>query len=651
MTSDQAGLRRLRPGTRRRIRGAALYLGAAVIYTLITLAMLGLPGPDQIWGNNTTDVIAKVNLRAWQAGQAAEGSAFPLSTHHMLYPDGATLYLADSVGGVLIIPVIWALGPVTGYNCLVLGNLVFGCWAMFWLVSRLTDDWWVALLSGAIYGLCPLALGHVNNGVTEVQQTGWLPLFVGAVLALRRDAVAPQGWRKTAWVVVGAAGAWWFASVASHWYYGMYASLLFCLLVPALTLHAWDRRLAWRMLLRYGAAGLVFSVAVLPVVYVFLSCVHDSNSITRALDGNNFSQAAYRADPAFFFHSRAAENQDIEVYMHLVYVGFTAPVLALMGLARRGRRLAVVSCMLAAALFAVVGMGPTLLFDSLTNETASINSLLPFNLLSRVVPFFTSMDFPYRFFLLVHLLMALAVGLALGGWIRRPAMRALVCTTALVILLAEVTYQSGAPVPMPRQPVQADQVVKAIATDPEPYAVLDLPVSFRLAALNRYAINQVFHGRPIPYCNFPTATGPLASVMVSNSLTLNLLAVADAPRSVPPIRYRWGKDTYKLGDEPRARKMLRCLFGDASCATADEIALHKDLWRLREISLTRFVVHHELLGKHSRVLEVCDALFGPPVRRSAKVSMYVLRDLQTYQAWVIHRKSTRGYHPAGAGGG
>ena len=604
------------------------HAGAVAAYVALALVLLGpLDMSSEIWGNNTTDVFTKLNLRAWQAAEAARGNPLPLHTDHLLYPDGSPLFMADPVGGTLLVPVIWMVGAVAGYNALILGNLVFGCWSMFWLVGRLRRDPWAAGVAGAIYGLSPLALGHVNNGVTEIQQIGWLPLFVGALLALYDDARAPRGARRAALSCLAAAAAWWFCAVASHWYFGMFASGLFVLLLVTLAVHGRDRRVALRLGIRFAAAGLMFAALVLPVVLVFLDSQAGEAGITRGLEGENFNRMRFRADAAFLFASRAPENPEVEVYLHLAYLGFIAPLLALVGLFRAGTRRAVAGCLAAAGLFGLLAFGPDLMVHNHNTDSALVRALMPYNLLSGVVPFFGSMDFPYRFFLLVHLFLALAAGLGLACLWPGLRLRAPLYLGATGLVLLEVALLSGVPRPMARQQVRAPAAVSALARGAADFAIFDLPMRFDLEALNRYTVNQVFHRRPMVYCNFPTARYPLARSLAHGSIVANALAVAsDAGQAGTGSSFFQAKMEKELRLRQDAGLLLRCLLEPGSpCEARLLSALRGDLRRLHSKGITRFVIHRDLLGRSSRVLRLCQALFGPAVSSDEAVTVHLLK--------------------------
>ena len=608
---------------------------ALVAYLILSIILLGPLDPGaEIWGNNTTDVFAKLNLRAWQALEAASGNPFPLYNNYLMYPDGARLFLADAVGGVLLIPVVWIFGAIVAYNVLTVANLLFGCWSMFWLVGRLSKDRWAALVAGAVYGLSPQALGHINNGVTEIQQIGWLPLFVGGLLALYEDARRPTTRKRLAKLVMGTAVAWWFASVASHWYFGMFASLVMALAFVTLALRAWDIRAVSRLALRFAAAGALFFVLILPVIMVFLSCIEDETTISRSLRSMTNELPEFRADPAFFFNAKKPQYAHEEIYMHLTYLGFTLPLLSLFGLLRAGRRAQVVGSLLAALAFISLSLGPGLVYAYQVIDIPILRTILPYNFFHQVVPFFGSINFPYRFFTLVYLFLAMAAGVGIAQLIPGKRFRGALYLAALAAVVADYAYLSGAMLPMPRQKIHTDPQLLAMGAGPERFAVFDLPVLFSLDALNRYAVNQLVHQRPIVYCNFPTARYPFAKSLAQTNLAANLLAVAsiellDDPKT--PF-FPEGLES-KLEFKPQASRLLKCIWAQEPCDLTLADSLEKDLKSLKSQGITRFVVHHDLLPDAKKMLQLCRVLFGAPVSSQGKgVSIFVLKDARIAQA-------------------
>lgn len=595
------------------------HLAALLAYCALILAILGPLHPGQeIWGSTATDVINHFNMMWWQANEVASGNLFPVKNCLIHYPDCGTLFLADFIGGTLMAPLVMVAGPIIAYNALIFADLLFSCWAMFWLIRRLTGDPLAAFVAGTIYGLSALNLGHMSNGVTETLQTGWLPLFLGALYALFDDAREPGHRKRTARLIVLAAAALWAVTVGGHWYQGVYASGLFVLLVAV---HCFGPH-RWRLLARSGALFGAFAVMILPVVLVFLSLLQSELSLTRGIVALSSPDMQNSADPGNFFSATAPIQKDSQFFLHLTYLGLSVPLLAMVGLFRHGRQKAVAGWLLGAALFAVLAMGPTLFLVGRAVTFSGQPAPLPFALLAKIIPFFGSMNFPYRFFLMVHLCLAMAAGVGLANlWPRYRLGWAAVATLPLLILLETATL-SGALVPAPRQRLIPHATIKELREAPGQFAIMDLPVRFDAAALNVYMSNQVFHQRAITTSNFVSAPIPYSATLAHRSLVVNILALSTA-------------DSFGFNDDLMSEAMFRREEAKAgmnkilkmgACDPIFRAELETDLLALISLKITRFVVHKDLLPSSFPLLDICRYLFGPPTVDRGGIMVFVLKE-------------------------
>jgi hypothetical protein len=580
---------------------------ALAVYVLLVLATLGPLQPfADVWGGSTDDFFEHVQLVGWQAWKAAEGRPFPLSTTDLAYPDGGSLFLPDPIGGTAAVPFVWVFGYAFAYNLLMLADLIFACWAMFWLARRRTSDFWAALLAGGLYGLSPVLLGNLNNGITEIMQGGWLPLFLGLLLTLLDRAAEPGDRRADARLIV-ATGVTMMLVALGQWYYGIYACLLFGLVVPArarLNLRAW-----WLA----TAALAVFAVTIFPVAAVFAASFKHGGALFY-LGNMDFYLTQptlllqHSADPAHLFSARG----DFENYLHLGYVGFVVPALAVVGLARRRWRTA--AWLGAAAFFIVLAFGPFLGWNGEAITRGGEPILMPYYLLYKIVPYFKEMRLPYRFFIVVHLCLALAVAHALTGLAGTRRWRPAVFVALFATCWIETAMLSGAPVPAARQNVVVPAALQELAALPTPGAVFDLPLQFGPPARGRYLVGQLVHRRPLVY----GIQGRDFAPSLRANLTINVLALATEGLTLEP-----GPDLYKGTRYQAAVEAKACLI-DGGCPDRLIRELAQGHADLIKTGVRYLVLHHRLIGPDSPLPVLCERLAGAPVIATPDAAIFFL---------------------------
>ena len=113
----------------------------------------------------------------------------------------------------------------------------------------------------------------------------------------------------------------------------------------------------------------------------------------------------------------------------------------------------------------------------------------------------------------------------------RPSTRLAVVVGLCGLALAEFRYASPATLPVPVSDAVIPKAYTEMATDPEPGAVLDLPMAVPNLERAVYVWYQTEHGRPVPW----GLNDPMPEALLKNRLTATLIRFeAHRSASLPP---------------------------------------------------------------------------------------------------------------------
>ncbi len=458
----------------------------------------------------------------WWFRRAADGGTSPFHTDLLYYPNGTstaftTLAPLESAIGV---PLQWlGLGPVACYNLLLLASAATGAWAVWALARRATGSSLAAFVAGIVYGWSPYHQARFVGGHLNLASHQWLPLYIlalfGTIDALWPGERAegwqaqsatgttptPRWWRACGWAIVAGLAAG--ATATTELTYAAFLALWTIFYLAYRGWPLWGAR-AWRTLgAACGPLALAGGLALLLAAPLLLAMLGE---IRRDTSGYMFSSPLetlnYSADTLQYFlpnelHPWASPG--LRAYVdqisgtpnvaeRIVAPGWTVLALSVLALALAWRRRAVRFWGWTLLLGAILGVGPVFHWAGRVFFTPFNASLLfPYALL-YAVPGFAIMRAPLRFAVLISLAGALLVAYALATirarWPRlAPALLAL--STALIVTESLVN------VPLAR--VGPTIVDTALAADPTPGAVVDLPLTPRID----YLWYQTQHGRPI----------------------------------------------------------------------------------------------------------------------------------------------------------
>lgn len=446
--------------------------------------------------------------KAWWTGQALLSEhTNPAFSPLLNYPQGLDVgyHMAGFGNEILALPVTWLLGPVAGYNTIVLMALATGCWA-----AALVGTWSglgrvPAALVGLAWSLAPHHLGFLMGGAIENLPSPWFPLLFLAILWLLGVRPRPENGstpappqprtRAQTALAVGAVGLFLFLATMVSWVSGgilvAYSGLV---LLGALALR---RKRALRGVLLAGLGLALGAIAVLVVSKLLLPTAGsaDLKPITLITSDNlEFIWMSYKRQ---LMEDTVFRSRTLWLNHHVL---ITLGALALVGLSSPRGRL----WFLLAVPFLIDMVLPNSLTQVVTLEAPEESSMV-FTAMAAVLAE------PCRRLFPMHLMLALAAGHGLSWLTHRlrshPEARGLPWI-ALAMWSAEWLFIGPVEVPVSTFHADAPQYIEDLEVAGEG-AVIDLPLMVELeratlpdeplikAVRSKYMFYQTHHGRPI----------------------------------------------------------------------------------------------------------------------------------------------------------
>ncbi len=503
----------------------AIYVLATLLYTwpLALNLATAIPGDSfDGWQNYWNQ---------WWIKQALiDRLANPLYTDIIYYPTGVTLYFQtlNPFNGATTLPIQLAFGLIPAYNAVVFLSWVVAGYGMFLLarwvmgmgvlglqlpIGTTRSGYAAALVAGLIYTLAPFHMAHLL-GHMQVMSLQWLPFYVLALMRALGQAGRGQRWLRSAlW-----AALFLILSGLCDWYFVLYLFLFTSATVFWLWLTT-PGQPTLRKLLRFmvspAVAGGIFAVALsfwlLPMVMEalrFRFMVRPSAdlyilsaSVMDFLVPNRL-HTLFRPESFTWIG-----NQIAPVSERTIAIGYIALVLAIAALFLARRKASFWWAM--TLFFFVLALGPQWHFGNITMDDIpaaalrgeELASWTPYGLLNKLVPFMRISRSVSRFALMVQLCVAVLAGIGfwLGiEWLRgrlaniaAPRLHLASSVGAGFILLLLFEYWVA---PYPLSPPDTPAYYAALAADPDPRAVLNLPMNYDRPG---YLLYQTVHGKPL----------------------------------------------------------------------------------------------------------------------------------------------------------
>lgn len=482
-------------------------------------AFIGHPGNDvwnHVWG-------------FWWVGDELSNGRFPLYTDLLRFPGRSSLYFIDTVGAVATLPIQWVAGVAVAYNFAVFSCFfvaAFGAWLLcrYLLQHRTAYADEVALLGAIAYGLSPHLMAQAYNGISETLTAGSLPLTTWAFLRLLDR---PKFWRAVALGALAGSG------MLANWYYGLFGFLAAMILGIGAATTRWER-IHWRWIPGVAVLGAALALTITaPGLLAFAASLEgpeaivnrDPEFVWKSLVGHNMTDAVsmFRPGKVYSPDLKALHGEELLIVVYLGWTLLAGAALGLWAMPRWRDRLPWLAWL---AFFSLMTLGPYLF---VAGEYVTIDDRripLPFLAFFDAVPLFDRISHPFRFVMPVQLGLA---ALACIGLAYRPRAWA---WAASALVAVEFLLLSPAPWPLARSSAAIPAFCETLAADPEPGAVLDLPMALPNLERAIYHYWQTAHRRPSPYSlNEPN---PL---VLDRSRLARTLGIAEAGRldRLPPL--------------------------------------------------------------------------------------------------------------------
>ncbi|MCS6826161.1 MAG: YfhO family protein [Caldilinea sp.] len=472
----------------------------------------------------------------WIKRALVERVTNPLFTDLLYHPTGVSLYFhtLNPFNGVATLPVQLALGLIPAYNAVVLVSWVLGGYGMFllarWVIGRrvqgsgdefssqsltgtsaqkekpaLRGVGFVApFAAGLIYTLSPFHMAHLL-GHMQVMSLQWMPFYILALLRSLHLARSGRPWLQAAlW-----AGLFLILAGLCDWYFVLYLFLFTAVAVLWQWLTPPGRPTLRRLFIALAppaVAGLLFALGLSFWLIPMMAEAMQFRFMVRPVSDLYILSASVmdflipnRLHTLFRPESFAwPGNQIAPVSERTIAIGYTALALAVTALALKMRKAVFWGVM--AFFFFMLALGPHIHLGDITWEKIpeavlrgeELTSWTPYGALNRWIPFMRISRSVSRFAVMVQLCVAVLAGLGLWRLLsrmRKPASRYGVGS----LLIAAVLFEYWV-APYPLSPPDTPAWYHDLAADPDPRAVLNLPMNYDRPG---YLLYQTVHNKPL----------------------------------------------------------------------------------------------------------------------------------------------------------
>jgi len=475
------------------------YLILAIILTWPTITNLATHLP----GDGGDDPAIAWNLWWVKYALLNQGHS-PFLTDFIFYPIGINLafYTLTTLNGITALPLLLNFGVVAASNLHVFLTFAVGAYGAFLLtryllattlpVSKTGEPvrsliWISAAIAGGFYAFASSKLFYVALGQFNIASNHWIPLAILYVIRsrhnparLKNPILAGLFLIMQAWAEMTYATFLW-VFIGLYWLYWLLVKL--SRRRASGTQPAGPGRSVYSQIRAAAVMGIVFTLGLTPILARMLPDMRAEGDFL--VEGSGFA-GAFSADLLGFIiptmhhpwlgHLITQTGIAFEVGQH-IYIGFVLLGLLLVALLTGYRNPVIRFWLIAAALFALLCLGPVI---TIGGQSTGLPG--PFILLQQL-PFFKGNRYPSRYSVMLVLCLSVLAGFALvqiGGWLgRKSPIRRRQYGLMGLSLIALIFLVEHLSLPLPRSNMTVPGPYQMIAADPADSTVLDIPLAWR----------------------------------------------------------------------------------------------------------------------------------------------------------------------------
>lgn len=530
---DQNNLKAPVPGDspRSRLLAATAIPAAALVYLGLFLLMawpLPVVFSSHYIGGSEDGAMSLWSLW-WMKYSLVDLGQSPLYTQYLFYPEGASLvfHSMPKLLGIISIPFQVLFSLAATYNIIVALTFVGTGLTTYWLTYHLIREHLPAILAGVLFMLAPYRWGQLAH--LTLLSTLLIPVFLLLVL---KGYEAIQAGKRRRWIYFGLAGGAMGASAYDTEYYPVFMALFSVILFGYCLYLA--RRMkepsVWKPLLK----GMLLAFGVAVVIYAPLLAAAAGEVMEKGDYAGSSSGMAqtYATDlpqvflpgwQSYYLGSIFGDTRLGTSAAETAYLGWSALILAAIGVMAFRRSRAVWLWVVVALIFLLLAFGPRPLdpYSFLPGIIRKIPG--PFLVFSQT-PFLDSIRVPSRFICMSALAIAVLAGFGIRAILERLRRHRLSFLTIPAVTVAVLVVTFGEFRPMvPVISASVPPAFEAIGRSETPGPVLVIPLGWETGVV-RYGDEQSWTQIPQTVHHRPMLGG-----MVARAPAEQLAREADAP--------------------------------------------------------------------------------------------------------------------------